>query len=48
MSDDQNKNGQNHFAVNADSIKEEGKEELAEIKEKIDSDATTDWFYIFH
>ena len=35
-------------AVNADSIKEEGKEELAEIKEKIDSDATTDWFYIFH
>jgi hypothetical protein len=35
-------------AVNADSIKEEGKEELQEIKEKIDSDSTTDWFYIFH
>ena len=35
-------------AVNADSIKDEGKEELAEIKEKIDSDSTTDWFLIFH
>lgn len=34
--------------VDASSIKEEGKEELAEIKAKIDSDSTTDWFYIFH
>jgi hypothetical protein len=36
------------ITVNADSIKEEGKEELEKILEKIDTDSTTDWFYIFH
>ena len=34
--------------VNADSIKEEGKEELEEIKTKIDDENSPDWFYIFH
>lgn len=34
--------------VNADTIKEEGKEELAEIKQRIDDENSPDWFYIFH
>jgi len=34
--------------VNADTIKEEGKEELEEIKTKIDDENSPDWFYIFH
>jgi hypothetical protein len=34
--------------VNADTIKEEGKEELEEIKQKIDDENSPDWFYIFH
>lgn len=34
--------------VSADSIKEEGKEELAELKQRIDDENSPDWFYIFH
>lgn len=34
--------------VNADTLKEEGKEELAEIKQRIDDENSPDWFYIFH
>jgi hypothetical protein len=34
--------------VSADSIREEGKEELAEIKQRIDDENSPDWFYIFH
>lgn len=34
--------------VNADTIKEEGKEELEEIKQRIDDENSPDWFYIFH
>jgi hypothetical protein len=34
--------------VNADTIKEEGKEELEQIKQRIDDENSPDWFYIFH
>jgi hypothetical protein len=36
------------IAVNADSIKEEGKEELEKILTTIDEENSPDWFYIFH
>lgn len=34
--------------ISADGIKEEGKEELEEIKKTIDDENSPDWFYIFH
>jgi hypothetical protein len=34
--------------VSADTIREEGKEELAEIKQRIDDENSPDWFFIFH
>ena len=36
------------IAVNADSMRDEGKEELEQIKQRIDDENTPDWFYIFH
>lgn len=36
------------ITINADSIKDEGKEELAAILQKIDDENSPDWFYIFH
>lgn len=36
------------ITINADSIKEEGKEELAAILQKIDDENSPDWFYLFH
>jgi hypothetical protein len=34
--------------VNGDGFKEEGKEELEQIKQRIDDENSPDWFYIFH
>ena len=34
--------------VNGDMFKEEGKEEIEQIKTKIDEENAPDWFYIFH
>jgi hypothetical protein len=34
--------------VNADFYKEEGKEEIEQIKKTIDDENSPDWFYIFH
>ena len=36
------------ITVNSDMFKEEGKEELAEIKTKIDEENSPDWFFVFH
>lgn len=36
------------IAVDADGIKEEGKTELDEIKQRIDDENSPDWFFIFH
>jgi hypothetical protein len=34
--------------IDASSIRDEGKEELDEIKQKIDDENSPDWFFIFH
>jgi hypothetical protein len=36
------------IAVDASSLKDEGKEELEQIKQQIDDENAPDWFYIFH
>ena len=36
------------IAVNGDSLRDSGKEELEQIKQRIDDENTPDWFYIFH
>lgn len=36
------------IAVNGDILKDEGKEELEQIKQRIDDENSPDWFYIFH
>lgn len=34
-------------SINSNDIKQEGKDELREIKEDIDGEQTTDWFFVF-
>lgn len=36
------------IAVSADAMRDEGKEEIENIKQRIDDENTPDWFYIFH
>jgi hypothetical protein len=36
------------IAVNADGLRDDGKEEIEQIKQRIDDENTPDWFYIFH
>lgn len=36
------------IAVNGDSFTEEGKEEISELKQKIDDENSPDWFFIYH
>ena len=36
------------IAVNGDQFREEGKEELEQIKQRIDDENSPDWFFIYH
>lgn len=36
------------YAVNGDMFKEEGKEELEQIKQRIDDENSPDWFFVYH
>jgi hypothetical protein len=36
------------IAVNGDQFRDEGKEELEEIKQRIDDENSPDWFFIYH